>query len=207
MGDFDRRDLLRLGAVTALAACHGGAGAKRASGSPGALDELTIAELQKHSCASLVAAYRARIEEMNERGPMLRAVLELDPDADANAAALDAERAAGKSRGPLHGIPVLVKDNLDTAGKMMTSAGSLALAGTHAPKDSVVVAKLRAAGALILGKTNLSEWANLRGAPSTSGWSARGGQCRNPYALDRSPSGSSSGSAVAVAANLCAVAI
>ena len=115
--------------------------------------------------------------------------------------------AAGKLRGPLHGIPILVKDNIDTAGKLTTTAGSLALEGTTPPKDAFVIARLRDAGAIVLGKTNLSEWANLRGSPAVSGWSGRGGQTTNPYALDRTPSGSSSGSAAATAANLCAAAL
>ncbi len=224
---LDRRDLFRLGVtagVTALASgplagCHPSA----APQSPGAavparvpsqdLVEVSIAELQKRmasgaeTCVGLVAKYRARIEATNEVGPKLRCVLELDPDAEAIARKLDAERAAGKLRGPLHGIPMLVKDNLDTGDRMTTTAGSMALAGTRAKQDSFVVAKLRAAGAIILGKANLSEWANIRGSASTSGWSARGGQCRNPYALDRSPSGSSSGSGAATAASLCAASI
>lgn len=228
MGDLDRRDLFRIGVAAgvtavaggALAACQGGGskeptlGSKRGPAVPAPdLEEVTIAELSRRmqagaeTCASLVAKYTARIEAVNETGPSLRAVIVIDPDAAAKAQQLDAERAAGKLRGPLHGIPVLVKDNLDTGDKMPTTGGSLALEGTHAKADSFVVAKLRAAGALVLGKTNLSEWANLRGSPSVSGWSARGGQCRNPYALDRSPSGSSSGSGAAVAANLCAAAI
>lgn len=149
----------------------------------------------------------ARIGAIDRRGPTLRSVLELNPDAPAIAAALDRERKARGSRGPLHGVPVLVKDNIATADRMTTTAGSLALAGSIAPRDAFLVERLRAAGAVILGKANLSEWANFRGERSTSGWSARGGQTRNPYALDRDPSGSSSGSAVAVAANLCAVAV
>jgi amidase len=156
---------------------------------------------------SLVDKYRRRIEALDRRGPMLRAVLELNPEADAIAAQLDAERAAGKLRGPLHGLPILVKDNIDTGDQMTTTAGSLALEGSRAAKDAFVVSRLRAAGAIILGKTNLSEWANFRGMASSSGWSGRGGQCRNPYALDRTPSGSSSGSGVAAAASLCAAAI
>jgi len=177
------------------------------------LEELTIAQLQERmasgaeTSASLVDKYMSRIEATNERGPRLRAVLELDPDAAETARQLDAERAAGKLRGPLHGIPLLIKDNIDTAGRTTTTAGSLALEGTVAPHDAFAVARLRAAGAVILGKANLSEWANFRGAASTSGWSARGGQCRNPYALDRSPSGSSSGSGAATAANLCAASL
>ncbi len=177
------------------------------------LEELTIAELQarmagkQETARSLVAKYRARIDALDRKGPELRAVLELDPDAEATADKLDAERAAGTLRGPLHGIPILVKDNIDAAGKLTTTAGSLALEGAVAPTDAFVIAKLREAGAIILGKTNLSEWANLRGAPAVSGWSGRGGQCRNPYALDRTPSGSSSGSAASTAANLCAAAL
>ncbi len=231
MGDssFDRRDLFRLSVTagaaalvgTALSGCHPPRATPIGAGASGTepvlpqpeLAEVTITELQRRMASgeetalSLVTKYGARIAAVNEAGPNLRAVLELDPDAVANAKTLDRERAAGKLRGPLHGIPILVKDNIDTGDRMTTTAGSLALAGTHASGDAVIVARLRVAGALILGKTNLSEWANLRGSSSVSGWSARGGQCRNPYALDRSPSGSSSGSAAATAANLCAAAI
>lgn len=175
--------------------------------------EKSIADLQSEMTAGRVTAeqitqdYLARIETIDRAGPTLRAVIEVNPDALALARELDAERKDGKVRGPLHGIPVLVKDNLDTADKMQTTAGSLALVGQKVPRDSHVVARLRAAGAVILGKTNLTEWANFRGNNASSGWSARGGQTRNPYALDRNPSGSSSGSAAAVAANLCVVAI
>jgi amidase len=147
------------------------------------------------------------MDAVDSAGPRLAAVIERNPDALAIAAALDAERRAGRVRGPLHGIPVLLKDNIDTADRMHTSAGSLALAESIAPRDAFVVARLRAAGAVLLGKTNLSEWANFRSTGSTSGWSARGGQTRNPHALDRNPCGSSSGSAAAVAAELCAVAV
>ncbi|HEX7836238.1 MAG TPA: amidase [Kofleriaceae bacterium] len=177
------------------------------------LVELTFADLAARmakgtdTAKSLVAKYRQRIEAIDRKGPTLRSVLELNPDADAIADQLDAERKAGKLRGPLHGIPILVKDNIDTGDKMTTTAGSLALEGSRAEKDAFVVGKLREAGAIILGKTNLSEWANFRGMASSSGWSGRGGQCKNPYALDRSPSGSSSGSGAAVAASLCAAAI
>lgn len=177
------------------------------------LEECTLADFQaamqlgKETAVSLTRKYLSRIDAMNQRGPRLRAVLEANPDALAIAHALDHERKAHGPRGPLHGIPVLVKDNLDTHDRMMTTAGSLALLGSIAPRDAFVVQKLREAGAIILGKTNLSEWANFRGDRSSSGWSGRGGQTTNPYALDRNPSGSSSGSAVAVAANLCAVAI
>jgi amidase len=177
------------------------------------LVELTFADLQSRmakgtdTAKSLVAKYRERIEAIDRKGPRLHAVLELNPEADKIAEQLDAERAAGKLRGPLHGLPILVKDNVDTGDKMTTTAGSLALAGSHAAKDAFVVARLRDAGAIILGKANLSEWANFRGMASTSGWSGRGGQCKNPYALDRTPSGSSSGSGAATAASLCAAAI
>jgi amidase len=180
---------------------------------PFPLDELTITQLQewmasgRASAVSLVKIYRAHIEEIDRHGSTLNAVLELNPDAFVIAAALDQERKARGLRGPLHGIPVLIKDNIGTYDRMSTTAGSLALAGSVPPQDSFVAQQLRAAGAVILGKTNLSEWANFRGSLSTSGWSARGGQTRNPYVLDRNPSGSSSGSAVAVAANLCAVAV
>lgn len=175
--------------------------------------EKSLAELQAEMSAGRVTAeqlaqdYLARIEQLDRAGPQLRAVLELNPDALALARELDAERRAGRVRGPLHGLPVLVKDNLDTADRLQTTAGSLALVGQKVPRDAHVVARLRAAGAVILGKANMTEWANFRGNNSSSGWSARGGQTRNPYALDRNPSGSSSGSAVAVSANLCAFAI
>jgi amidase len=156
---------------------------------------------------SLTTEYLARIDAMDRRGPMLRAVIELNPDAMAQAATLDAERKARGPRGPLHGIPVLIKDNIATADGMATTAGSLALEGTRVPRDAFIVERLRAAGAVILGKTNLSEWANFRSTHSTSGWSGRGGQCRNAYALDRTPCGSSSGSATGVASDFCAVAV
>jgi len=175
--------------------------------------EATIRELQQRMAAGtltareLTEAYLTRIAEIDSRGPALRAVLEVNPDALEIAARLDAERKAGRVRGPLHGIPVLLKDNIATADRMETTAGSLALVGTRPPRDAFLVTRLREAGAVILGKTNLSEWANFRSIESTSGWSARGGLTRNPYVLDRSASGSSSGSAVAVAANLAVVAI
>ena len=153
---------------------------------------------------SICAAYLARIAELD---PRLRAVLETNPDALAVADRLDAERKAGHVRGPLHGIPVLVKDNIATVDRMMTTAGSLALAGVTPPRDAPLVARLRTAGAVILGKTNLSEWANIRSNQSSSGWSARGGQCANPYALDRNPCGSSSGTGAAISANFAAVGI
>ena len=180
---------------------------------PFALEEATIQQLLRamqsgqHTSRSLTKLYLKRIEALDRQGPVLRSVIQINPDALAIAAALDAERKSKGPRGPLHGIPVLLKDNLDTADRMPTTAGSLALAGSIAPKDAFVTHKLREAGAVILGKANLSEWANMRSPHSSSGWSAVGGQTRNPYALDRTPSGSSSGSAVATAANLCSIAI
>jgi amidase len=177
------------------------------------LDELTITELQqglqsgKYSSRSLVEKYADRIDDIDKKGPTLRSIIELNPDAEEIAAALDRERKERGTRGPLHGIPILLKDNIDTADRMMTTAGSLALVGAKPARDAFVAKKLREAGAVILGKTNLSEWANFRSTKSSSGWSARGGQTRNPYALDRNPCGSSSGSGAAVAANLGAAAI
>ena len=161
----------------------------------------------EETAESLTQKYLRRIEETNLRGPTLRAVLEVNPDALGIARSLDRERKAKGARGPLHGIPVLLKDNIDTHDRMMTTAGSLALLGSISPRDAFVAQKLREAGAVILGKANLSEWANFRGEHPSSGWSGRGGQTNNPYVLDRNPSGSSSGSAVGVSANLCAVAI
>jgi len=155
----------------------------------------------------LTELYISRINEVDRSGPNLRSVVEVNPDALAIADRLDAERKQGFSLGPLHGIPILIKDNIDTADRMATSAGSLALNGSSAGRDAFLVQKLRAAGAIILGKTNLSEWANFRSTHSVSGWSARGGQTRNPYALDRNPCGSSSGSAGGVSANLCVAAV
>jgi len=177
------------------------------------LDELTLADLQsgmesgKFTAASLVEKYSARIQEIDKQGPMLNSVIELNPDAPAIAESLDKERKAKSPRGLLHGIPVLIKDNIDTADRMLTTAGSLALVGSRPAQDSAVAQKLRAAGAVILGKTNLSEWANIRSSHSTSGWSGRGGLTRNPYSLDRNPCGSSSGSGAAASANLCALAV
>jgi amidase len=178
-----------------------------------ALDEATIDDLQSRmksgaeTSAALVRQYLARIDAIDQRGPAINCIIEINPDAASIAAQMDAERKSGKVRGPLHGIPVLIKDNIDTADKMHTTAGSLALADNIAARDSVVAGRLRAAGAVIIGKTNLSEWANFRSTHSSSGWSGRGGQTRNPFALDRTPSGSSSGSGSAVAANCCVVAI
>jgi amidase len=176
-------------------------------------EEATIADLRRamesgrESAVSLAKKYLRRIEEIDKDGPRVNAVIELNPDALAIARALDEERKAKGPRGPLHGIPVMLKDNIDTHDRMMTTAGSLALFGSTSPRDSFVAQRLREAGAVILGKTNLSEWANFRGDRSSSGWSGRGGQTNNPYALDRNPSGSSSGSAAAVSANHCVVAI
>jgi len=178
-----------------------------------ALEETTIAQVQdamkagRLTSRAITQAYLDRIVALDRQGPSLRAVLEANPDALTIADGLDAERRRGKVRGPLHGIPVIVKDNIDTHDKMQTTAGSLALEGNIAVRDAFIVERLRAAGAVVLAKANLSEWANFRSSRSSSGWSGRGRQCRNPYVLDRTPSGSSSGSAVSVSANLCAVAI
>jgi amidase len=177
------------------------------------LPEWTISDLQQRmesgelTARRIAELYTERISAVDKNGPYINSVIEMNPDALEIADTLDAERKAGKVRGPLHGIPILIKDNIDTADKMQTTAGSLALEGHIAAKDAFIVKQLRRAGALILGKTNLSEWANFRGNRSVSGWSSRGGLTRNPYALDRSASGSSSGSGAAVAANLCAAAV
>ncbi|MDQ1558959.1 MAG: amidase [Pyrinomonadaceae bacterium] len=205
---------LTVGVAAALARTTGefSAFASTAS-SADELEEATIAGLQegmrggKWSARELAEKYVERIEKYDRKGPALNSVIELNPDALSIAAALDRERKDGRVRSPLHGVPVLVKDNIDTADRMQTTAGSLALAGTHAPRDAFVAARLREAGAVLLGKTNLSEWANFRSTHSTSGWSGRGGQTRNPYAVDRNPCGSSSGSGVAVAANFAAAAV
>jgi len=180
---------------------------------PFELDEVTIPQLQdgmksrKYTAQSLVEKYLARIDEIDKRGPAVNAIIELNPDALSIAQALDQERNAKGARGPLHGIPVLIKDNIDTADRMMTTAGSLALVGSRPPKDSFVAQRLRAAGAVILGKTNLSEWANIRSSHSVSGWSGRGGLTKNPYALDRNACGSSSGTGAGISANLAVVGI
>ena len=177
------------------------------------LNEITIDALQKkmqsgeYTSRSITQLYLDRIQQIDKAGPKLNAIIELNPDALTIADAMDAERKNGKLRGLLHGIPVLIKDNIDTADKMQTTAGALALEGNIAKKDAFIVTKLRAAGAVLLGKTNLSEWANFRSTHSCSGWSSRGGQTKSPYIIDHNPCGSSSGSGVAVAANLCAVAI
>ena len=212
---MNRREFVQSSLAVAAAglAMEGCAPAPRSSVPAFELDEATLGTLReglqsgRFTARSLAEKYLARMEAIDKQGPALRAVLEINPDALAIADALDRERKGGGVRGPLHGIPVLIKDNIDTADRMTTTAGSLALEGSIAPRDSAVAERLRAAGALILGKTNLSEWANFRSTHSSSGWSGRGGQTRNPYVLDRNPSGSSSGSGAAVAANLCAVAV
>jgi len=211
---LDRRTFLGAGLATGAAALLGGAPKAAPTARGLVLEEATVDGLQaglsaeRWTSLELVRRYQARIQALDQAGPKLNSVIELNPEAMAIARALDAERKAGKVRGPLHGIPVLIKDNIDTADRMKTTAGSLALADAPAPKeDAFIVKQLREAGAVLLGKTNLSEWANLRSTRSSSGWSGRGGQTRNPYALDRSPSGSSSGSGAAVAASLCAVAV
>ena len=216
---IDRRSLLKGGVLggAAVALTSRSVAAAPAAATPSLpafeLDELTVTDLQKRmasgadSAKTLCEKYLVRIEAHDRRGPELRAVLEINPDALAIAERMDAERKTGKVRGPLHGIPVLIKDNVGTADRMQTTAGSLALIGAVPASDAAIVKRLRDAGAVILGKTNLSEWANFRSTHSQSGWSARGGQCRNPYALDRDPSGSSSGSGIAAAANLCAITV
>jgi amidase len=223
--EFDRRSFLRTG-LAGGAFLTLGAGCSR-SAPPGdqkaeapalpssgfELEEATLDDLRRRldsgqeSARSLVDAYLARIAALDRQGPSLHHVLEINPDAASIADALDTERRARGARGPLHGIPVLVKDNVGTGDRQTTTAGSLALEGAIAPSDAFVVAKLRQAGAVILGKTNMSEWANFRSTKSTSGWSGRGGQAKNPYALDRNPSGSSSGTGGAIAANLAPVGI
>ncbi len=202
-----------LGAGVVVAALSPSASTSQPANAPFELAELTIADLQQRmqsrqeTSRSIVEKYIARIAALDRNGPALRSILELNPDALSIAEERDAERSAGRVRGPLHGIPVLLKDNIATADRMMTTAGSLALAGTKPPKDAFIVSRLREAGAVVLGKTNLSEWANFRSTHSTSGWSGRGGLARNPYALDRNTSGSSSGSGSAIAANFAAVAV
>lgn len=217
---MNRRFFVRNSLLTGLSAtllplgsCLPAAQNRNASGSKVNPDELTIPQLQELvksgslTYLSLTQIYLDRIQQIDRSGPKLNSVIELNPDALAIAEAMDQERKAGMLRGPLHGIPILIKDNIDSGDKMMTTAGSLALVGNIANADAFVLKKLREAGVVILGKTNLSEWANFRSTRSASGWSSRGGQTHNPYILDRSPCGSSSGSAVAVSANLCAVAV
>ena len=198
-----------LGAPLKISSAH----EARASAASFELDEMTVTELQdamtsgRFTAHSITEKYLARIEAIDKHGPAVNSVIEINPDALSIAKALDKERKQKHFRGPLHGIPVLIKDNIDTSDRMMTTAGSLALVGSKPPKDSMVAQKLREAGAVILGKTNLSEWANIRSNQSTSGWSGRGGLTKNPYVLDRNPCGSSSGSGAGVSANLCAIAI
>src|SRR6266540_1181441 len=218
-----RRKFLETGALgCALAIAQPVSGIATSSASPEhlaalpkefELDELTISDLQegmksgKFTSRSLVKKYLDRIEEIDNHGPAINSVIEINPDAISIAETLDRERKEKGARGPLHGIPILIKDNIDTADRMMTTAGSLALLGSRPLLDSFVARKLREAGAVILGKTNLSEWANIRSNHSSSGWSGRGGQTKNPYVLNRNPCGSSSGSGAAAAANLSAAAI
>ena len=224
---MQRRDFLKAGLVasgaTLASACGTPPAEDRKAAEAGTAGETplpefehagaTVAELQagqaegRLTARVLAEAYLLRMDAIDVAGPRLNAVIERNPAALDIAEALDRERSEKGARGPLHGIPVLIKDNIDTADRMRTSAGSLALAESIAQRDAFVVARLRAAGAVILGKTNLSEWANFRSTRSTSGWSGRGGLTRNPYALDRSPCGSSSGSGAAAAADLCAVAV
>ncbi|HWN66546.1 MAG TPA: amidase [Haliangium sp.] len=227
---LDRREFLVGSALGVGAVGLVGCSGSRREGTPGAvapaavdaavsgvarfeLEEVSLAELQegmtsgRWTARQLTELYLARIEAIDRQGPTLRAVIETNPDAVAIADALDEERRQGKVRGPLHGIPILLKDNIATRDRTSTTAGSLALAGSIALADSFVARRLREAGAVLLGKANLSEWANFRSFRASSGWSGRGRQCRNPYVLDRNPSGSSSGSAVAVAASMAAAAI
>lgn len=227
MKSIDRREFVRRGAIAGAAlsvpsrvlgamdraphTTHPGPAAAAAF----ELDEITIAQLQDdmrtgtRTARSIAEAYLARIDEIDRAGPRVNSVIEINPDALAIADALDRERRerGGRVRGPMHGIPVLIKDNIDTGDRMKTSAGSLALATTVAPRDAFIVQRLRDAGAVIIGKTNLSEWANFRSTKSVSGWSARGGLTRNPYALDRNPCGSSSGTGAAIAASLATVGV
>jgi amidase len=213
---MDRREFLAAAAVAVTAGAaetSPGASSPPAHSPPKPMEELSLANIAaafadgRLTSQQLTEDYLARIERLDRHGPNLRSVIETNPGALDIAAGLDAERKSRGSRGPLHGVPILIKDNVETSDHMMSTAGSLALEGWYAPKDAPLVERLRAAGAVILGKTNLSEWANFRSTHSLSGWSGRGGQCRNPYATDRTPSGSSSGSAVAVSANLCAIAV
>jgi amidase len=213
-GDMDRRDFLVATAVAGIGAAHAdsaqpGSTAPANTNSPElSLDDIASGmKSGRQSSQQLTQMYLDRIERLDRRGPSLGAVIQTNPHALESAAQLDAEYKSKGPRGPLHGVPVLIKDNVETADHIATTAGSLALEAWYAPKDAPLVERLRAAGAVILGKTNLSEWANFRSTHSVSGWSGRGGQARNPYSLDRTPSGSSSGSAVAVSANLCAIAV
>ena len=212
---LDRRKLFQLGAAAAAAPTVAGVLAERARAIQPheELEEMTVSQMQSELASGRLTArklaeqYLDRIKKIDRRGPTLNSVLEVNPDARQIARDLDRERQNGHVRGPLHGIPVLIKGNIDTADRMQTTAGSLALVGTPPAQDATVAMRLRAAGAVILGKANLSEWANFRGFQSSSGWSGVGGQTKNPYFLDRNPCGSSSGSGAAVSANLCAAAL
>ena len=220
---LQRRDFLRASALAAAATALDVSRAESSSMTPAAdrpfaqnafeLEETTIAALQdgmrtgRYTARSIAELYLGRMDAVDKAGPAINSVIERNPDAIRIAEERDAERKAGRVRGPLHGIPVLIKDNIDTADRMHTSAGSLALGESIAPRDAFIAARLREAGAVILGKTNLSEWANFRSTHSTSGWSGRGGQTKNPYVLDRNPCGSSSGTGASISANLAAVGV
>ncbi len=215
--DFSRRQFVETGAsIVATGLVMGPL--HRVLPAPPALPALPVLEWSvpqfqaamasgRYTSLQICRFYLDRIASLDRKGPALRSVIEINPEAEALARAADAARKAGKVRGPLHGIPIVIKDNIATRDRMQTTAGSLALVGAVPPADAFIVRRLRAAGAIILGKTNLSEWANFRSSHSTSGWSGRGGQTRSPYALDRNPCGSSSGTGVAVAANLSAIGI
>lgn len=211
---MDRRKFLRNGSLAGIGLTAVGGWQLTTGGNPLLdLEEITITDLQKkmqrgeEKAVSIIKAYLARIEKIDRSGPALNSIIELNPDALGIAENMDNERKLGKIRGPLHGIPILIKDNINTGDKMLTTAGSLALLGNHAREDAFIVKQLRKAGAVLLGKTNLSEWANFRSSHSCSGWSSRGGQTRCPYILDRNPSGSSAGSGTAASANLSSVCI
>src|SRR5713101_796227 len=213
--DVSRRDFVKLGTLAGASASlapfltvpSAHAATSGSASGPDQFNEATILQLQAVSAVELVNFYLTRIQVLDKGGPNVNSIIEVNPDAFAIARQLDAERRAGIVRSALDGIPVVLKDNIDTHDKMQTAAGSLGLVGTPALQDSTVAAKLRAAGAVILGKTTLSEWANFRSFFSSSGWSGRGGQCNNPYAIDRNPCGSSSGSGAAASANFTAVSI
>ena len=225
---MDRRSFIKTGSIasvaigTTITACNTGNNNAKTPDSAASvvpfddkfeLNEMTVDQLQqlmkdgKHTSRSITQLYLDRIAALDKNGPMINSVIELNSEALAIADAMDAERKNGKTRGPLHGIPVLIKDNINTGDQMMTTAGATALIGNKASKDAFIIGKLREAGAILLGKTNLSEWANFRSTRSTSGWSSRGGQTKNPVMLSRNPCGSSSGSGAAAAANFCAIAI
>src|SRR5436190_6621840 len=215
---ISRRDVLKLSALAGATAsltplATSPLAAIAAATAPSDFSEMTITQFQalmgsgQMRSTDLVNFYMRRIQALDQGGPLVNSVIEINPDAQAIAQQLDTERQAGHVRGPLHGVPVLLKDNVDTHDRMQSAAGSLALVGTPPAQDATVAANLRAAGAVILGKTTLSEWANFRSFYSTSGWSGRGGQCNNPYAIDRNPCGSSSGSGAAASANFTAVSI